>query len=137
MSFLTAAFDRSSSGLSGAVSDTAFSGVSSACGVSSVLLAMSLHSRRWARAELRSSRVADNLKGRRRLRKTSSDFRRTPEPSKFPRPPRFERAQSPGSFGPEPSLEAQIQPSAQRVEPQGSHLRGTATLFRDIFNILN
>src|SRR5262249_39482178 len=26
-------------------------------------------------------------------------------------------------FGPEPSLEAQIQPSAQRVEPQGSHLR--------------
>jgi hypothetical protein len=42
---------------------------------------MSLHSRRWARAELRSSRVADNLKGRQRLRKTSSveesfDFRR-------------------------------------------------------------
>src|SRR5262249_11978075 len=29
-------------------------------------------------------------------------------------------------FGPEPSLEAQIQPSAQRVEPHGSPLRGTA-----------
>src|SRR5215831_13710477 len=66
--------------------------------------------------------------------KLLSIFRRTQETSKFPWPPRFERAQSPGSFGPEPSLEAQIQPSAQRVEPQGSHLRGTATLFRDIFN---
>src|SRR5262249_15642702 len=42
MSFLTAAFDRSSSGLSGAVSDTSFSGVSSACGVALMLLAMGL-----------------------------------------------------------------------------------------------
>jgi hypothetical protein len=97
---------------------------------------MSLHTRRWARAALRSSRVADSLKGRRRPRKTSFDFRRTPETS-IPRPQRFERAQSPGSFGPEPSFEAQIQPSAQRVEPHGSHLRGTETLFSDIFNILN
>jgi len=98
---------------------------------------MSPHSRRWARAALWSSRVADSLKRRRRLRKTFFDFRRTPETSKFPRPQRFERAQSPGSFGPELSLEAQIQPSAQRVEPHGSHLRGTETLFSDIFNILN
>jgi hypothetical protein len=44
MSFLTAAFDRSSSGLSGRVSGPSFSGISSFCGVSSVLLAMSLHS---------------------------------------------------------------------------------------------
>src|SRR5215813_5037721 len=38
MSFLTAAFDRSSSGLSDAVSDTAFSGVSSACGVALIAI---------------------------------------------------------------------------------------------------
>src|SRR6266550_3903018 len=43
MSFLTAASDRSSSGLSGRVSGPSFSGISSFCGVSSVLLAMSLH----------------------------------------------------------------------------------------------
>src|SRR5499433_532962 len=60
-----------------------------------------------ARAALRSSRVADSLKGWRRVRKTSFDFRRTPETSKFSRAPRFERAQSPGSFGPEPIVEAQ------------------------------
>src|SRR5262249_14655934 len=125
-SSLTAPSDRPSSGLSGRVSGPSISSISSFCGVSSVLLAMSLHSRRWVLAELRSSRVADNLKGRQRLRKTSSveesfDFRH--------RRRRF--------FGPEPSLEAQIQPSAQRDEPQGSHLRGSATLFCDIFNILN
>src|SRR5215467_9245331 len=42
MSFLTAAFDRSSTGLSGAVSDTSFSGVFSSRGVALILLAMSL-----------------------------------------------------------------------------------------------
>src|SRR5215510_6700588 len=68
MSSLTAPSDRPSSGLSGRVSGPSISSISSFCGVSSVLLAMSLHSRRWARAELRSSRVADSLKRRRRLR---------------------------------------------------------------------
>jgi len=48
-----------------------------------------------------------------------------PEITKFHRPRRF--------FGPESSLEAQIQPSAQHAEPQGSPLRGTETLFSDIF----
>jgi hypothetical protein len=41
---LDGSFDRSSSGLSGRVSGPSFSGISSFCGVSSVLLAMSLHS---------------------------------------------------------------------------------------------
>src|SRR5215813_3687337 len=67
MSFLTAAFDRSSSGPSGAVSDTSFSGVSSACGVALMLLAMGLQPAFGSR----SCRVGDTLKGWLRLSKTS------------------------------------------------------------------
>jgi hypothetical protein len=42
MSFLTAASERSSNGLSGAVSGACFSGTSSSCGIALMLLAMSL-----------------------------------------------------------------------------------------------
>src|SRR6516225_5859685 len=62
MSFLIAASDRSS----GRVSGPSFSGVSS------VLLAMSLTAGTELAPDSRSSRVADSLKGRLRLPKTSS-----------------------------------------------------------------
>src|SRR6516164_2832344 len=68
MSFLIAASDRSS----GRVSGPSFSGISSFCGVSSVLLAMSLTAGTELAPDSRSSRVADSLKGRLRLPKTSS-----------------------------------------------------------------
>src|ERR1035437_10385784 len=60
ISFLTAASERSSSGLAGEVSGPSFFGTSSFCGVVLVLLAMSLST---ARARSRSCRAVDGLKG--------------------------------------------------------------------------
>src|SRR5258708_33555636 len=80
MTFLTAASDRSSSGLSGAVSAAGFSGASSSGGLALMLLAMSLqHALRPRRIAV--LRATDSLKGRLRLPKSfiaeeSFDFRR-------------------------------------------------------------
>src|SRR5262249_12490245 len=68
MSFVIAASDRSS----GRVSGPSLSGISSFCGVSSVLLAMSLTAGTMSAPPSRSARVADSLKGRLRLPKPSS-----------------------------------------------------------------
>src|SRR5262245_35692040 len=71
MSFLTAASERSSSGLSGAVSGACFPGTSSSCGLALMLFAMSLQPA-LSLHRIAVCRVADSLKGWLRLPKTSS-----------------------------------------------------------------
>src|SRR5215471_17933185 len=96
MSSLMATSDRSSRGLSGRVSGPSFSG--SFCGVSWVLLAISLHRRHRATGS-RSCRVADSLKGGCAYLKLickrilSVSDANAPEITKFHRLEGFEKAQ--------------------------------------------
>src|SRR5437879_4827488 len=64
--------DRSSSGVSDTVSRFSFSTVASLRGITSVLLAMRLHSRRGVCTRSRIRSIADSLNGPPRLLNTSS-----------------------------------------------------------------
>src|SRR5262245_14421666 len=154
MSFLIPASDRSSGGVSG----PSFSGISSFCGVSSVLLAMSL----TAGTEPRASRVPDSLKGRLPLPKTSSveeSFdslnKCAGKITKFHQPPGFEKAQARAhdhsvkrtcarlQYRKPASLEADILVFRHQLNVLNRKLRPCAGLqpggkvFCDIFNSLN